>query len=108
MITAEKRDEQLEFLATTDESYALAKSCMVGYEKQERTVLGMSVLESKEKTVQLKEAEARISKSYRTWKTAYQDSVYDYEILRNKRTTAALIIELWRSEFSALKQGIVF
>jgi len=108
MITAENRDANLDYLATTDEPYARAKSYMVGLDKQERTVLATSVLTSREKTVQMKEAEARVSKPYREWKTSYQDAVYDYEILRNKRTTAALVIELWRSEFSALKQGIVF
>ncbi len=107
MISAEHRDDNLNYLALTDEPFAKAKSYMIGLEKQERTILATCVLASHEKTVQMKEAEARTSKAYRTWKTSYQDSVYDYEIVKNKRQTATLVIELWRSEFSGLKQGII-
>ncbi len=107
MITNERRDECLCYLAESDESYARAKAYMIGLENQKNTILSTQQLDSDCKTVADSKADSYTSIAYSRWVDQFKNAVYDYEILKNKRSTAALVIELWRSEFSALKQGIV-
>lgn len=107
MIGVEKRDQCLEYLAATDEPFAKAKAYMLGVEDQKSTILAGQFLRSTLNTVDAKKAESQTSKEYWDWREKHKDSVYDYEIMRNKRSTAALFIELWRSEFSARKQGMI-
>lgn len=107
MITDSQRDECLQFLITTDESVAKARSYMIGLEKQEKTVLATELLFSDKKTLGLRAAESRTSRAHSNWLKEYSDAVFDYELLRNKRNTSSMIIELWRSEFSARKQGMI-
>lgn len=107
MISNERLDKCINYLAETDQPYAKAKSFMLGIEHQKNTILGVQQLESDLKAVANKRADAYTSKAFEEWRREYRDAVYDFEILKNKRVTATLIIDVWRSEFSARKQGIV-
>ncbi len=107
MITTEKLESNLDFLIETDQKYAHAKACMQALDKQEKTIIAQELLLSNEKTVALREANARVSPAYDKWKIDYKLAVYDYEIIRNKRSTANIIIEVWRSQLSAQKEGII-
>jgi len=107
MITNERRDECLCYLAETDSEFAKSKSYMIGLELQKNTILAVVQLEGIHKTVGDNKAEAYMAQSYLAWQTNYVDAIYDYELFRNKRNTAALVVDLWRSEFSARKQGVI-
>ena len=108
MITSEERARQaIKFLATTDEQAATAKAYLQELEKKEKTIIGLQILESKAKTNPEKEAEARNSEAYKQWQKDYHDAVYNFELVRNKRNTEALIIEIWRSENANRRVGNV-
>lgn len=106
-ITNNQYEEALLFLIDTDQAYAHARANIKGLEKQERTILATAFLMSTRKTDKQKEAESRISPEYLTWRTDLQNATYEYEILRSKRITNDLIIEVWRSELSARKLGMI-
>jgi len=107
MITTEQRDEAMEYLSETDEAYAKARAYQVGIEDQKGTVLSDEFLQSKLKTVDAKKADSQTSRQYFEWRKKHRNAVYDYEILKNKRLHAALLIDLWRSEFAARRQGMI-
>ncbi len=109
MIDNERRDKALHYLIDTDEKAAQARSYMLGLEKQEKTILGLLILDEKGKTgtVPEKDAKARTSPEYKAWLEQYENAVADFEAYRNRRKTAELIIEVWRSELSARKQGML-
>ncbi len=107
MISFEKRDACLDFLATTDEPLAAAKSYMIGVEDQKSTVLSMEQIESKHKAIGNKKADAYTTKAYFDWCKKHRESVYDFELIRNRRITALLFVECWRSENSARTKGLI-
>ncbi len=107
MISADRRDSCLNYLSDTDKPYAHAKMMVVKCEDQKATILAREFLHSDQKTMDAKKADSYTSPAYREWREGHRNAVYDFEILRNQRINAALIIELWRSEFSARKMGIV-
>lgn len=104
MISDEKLQKALHYLATTDETCAMARGLMVGLEKQEKTILGVEY-GSATGTVGDRDAAARTSDQYREWREKYETAVVDYEILRNKRNTASVIVEVWRSENANRRSG---
>ncbi len=105
MIVSESRlQKALTYLAETDESAANAKALMIGIENQEKTILGTVFLEMSG-TVAEREAGARSSQALKDWQSQYKDAVYNYEILRNKRNTESLIVEVWRSLNANQRKG---
>jgi len=96
VISADRLQRALTYLAETDEPCARAKGLMEGLKGQEKTILATEFLQT-DGTVAEREARARISKAYSEWHEKYEQSVVDYEILRNKRGTESQIIEVWRS-----------
>ena len=106
MITEQRLTQALKYLAETDEPAAKAKAYMLGLEGQEKTILATQFL-GIEGTVAVRDATARTTQAYATWLTQYKESVYDFEILRNKRSTEALIVEVWRSLNANQRRGNV-
>jgi len=103
-ITEERMEKALQYLATTDEETAKAKSYLEGKKEQKKTILAVRFLNS-EGTGQQKEAEALASDQFDEWKRDYEGAVLDYETLRNRRKTAELLCELWRSLNSNRRQA---
>lgn len=106
MITEERRDKALDYLARTDEPCAKARALMKGLEKQEKTILAKVFLEV-EGTDGVRKEKAKASKEYIDWQEKYKAAVLDYETMYNYRNTAEMIIELWRSENSNRRAGMV-
>lgn len=97
MIDQVRAEKALDYLAHSDEMCAKARSYMLGLERQEKTILSIEILKSQGSSVQEREAQARTSENYKDWMVKYEGAVYDFEVLRNRRTTAELLIEFWRS-----------
>ena len=93
------------YLSQTDEETAKAKSRMKGLEDQKKTILAVEVLkqEGLSAAAALKAAEA--SDAYREHLTQYEEAVFDYEILNNKRNTEQMAFEMWRSCNANQRQG---
>lgn len=107
MISEKRRDQALTYLATTDEPCAAAKSLLMGLDKQEKTVLGVQLLDlaGDKGTVGEKDARCRDSEAHRQWLSDYQDAALDYWTMHNKRSTEALILECWRTEQANRRAG---
>lgn len=106
MITEDRLQKALHYLAETDEPHAQAKALMKGLEKQEKTVKARAFIEAKgQGGVAEREAIAVTSKEYTDWNGRYEDSIMDYEVLNNKRLREQLVIEVWRSLNSSRNKG---
>ena len=105
MISEERLQKALTYLANTDEPYAKARAYLDAMKVREKTVLATSYLNISGGTVAEKDHKARESKAYEEWQKNYEDAVYDHEIMRNKRSTEALIVEVWRTESANQRRG---
>jgi len=107
MIDEARRDKALQYLIETDVDAAKARAYMVGLDKQEKVILGLEILNQKGKpgTAPEKDGIARNSQEYKAWLEDYENAVADYETYRNRRHTADLVIEMWRSENANRRQG---
>jgi hypothetical protein len=105
MIDILRRDKALKFLVETDEVAAKAKAYMIGLDKQEKTILAIELLKTKGATAQERDAVARASEPYAQWLKKYEESVYDFEKLRNERNSEELVVECWRSENANRRAG---
>tara|TARA_R110001583_G_scaffold8832_3_gene41748 strand:+ start:235 stop:555 length:321 start_codon:yes stop_codon:yes gene_type:complete len=101
----EEAEKALEFLKNTDEQAAQMKSTKEWLYEKKKTILAMAMALSESKTQSGKEADAYASKSYQTWLLSYKDAVYDFETNRNKRLSAAIQIDIWRSYNANTRQG---
>ncbi|KKK93781.1 hypothetical protein LCGC14_2689430 [marine sediment metagenome] len=104
-INQERMEKALDYLSTTDELCALAKANTEGLKEQKKTILAVSFLEHKEGTDKAKDSKACSSDKFLEWQTNYKESVYVYETFRNRRKTAELLIEVWRSINSNRRQA---
>lgn len=106
LITEDRLQQALTYLAQTDEPHAQAKALMKGLEKQEKTIKARVFIEKKgDGGVAEREAMAVTSGDYIEWQGRYEDSIMDYEVLNNKRLREQLVIEVWRSLNSSRNKG---
>ncbi len=106
LITEDRLQKSLTYIAETDEQHATAKALMKGLEKQEKTVKAKLFIEANGKGgVAEREAIVYASPEYKEWIGKYEDSIVDYEILNNKRLREILIIDVWRSLNSSRNKG---
>ncbi len=105
MISENRLQEALTYLATTDESCANARAYYEGLKDQSKTYYSAEYLKSTGKNVEERKAKALTSEAVKTHQREIREAHADYEIMRNKRATQVLIIEVWRSLNSARKKG---
>lgn len=106
MIDEKRMEQAIHYLFMTDEPAALCKALMQEIENKEKTILATIILDHRiGTTVQERDAMARTDERYIQWIKEYKEAVYNYEILRNKRSTETIIIEAWRSLNRDRKQG---
>lgn len=113
LISDEMVEFALNYLATTDESCAVAKALMKRLDQSRNTERSLAMLDvdedigryGKKMTVAAKESLAYTSKRYQEWLKEFGDAVGDYEILNNKRATEIARIEVWRSEQANRRRG---
>lgn len=104
MITDEQLSEELEYLSGTDEEAANAKALVKALERKEKTVKAIGFLKA-EGTVASREHKAVSSVAWGEHIETYQNAVADSETLENKRNTAALVVEVWRSLQANRRRG---
>lgn len=103
-VTEERMNSALDYLANTDKPCAEAKSLAEGRKEHKKTILAVEFLKATG-TGQEKDAKSHSSEAYREWQTQYEAAVLDYETMRNRRTTATLLVEVWRSLNSNRRQA---
>ena len=97
MITDDRLTKALKYLAETDEPAAKAKALMEGLGEQRKTVKSIGFLDATG-TAGEREAQAYTTAQYIELQGKYENAIYEFEAMRNKRTTESLIVEVWRSE----------
>jgi len=106
VITEEKLTKALTYLASTDESCAKAKSLVKGLEYRLKTNKAIAFLDA-EGTQGVREHLAYKDKRYTDTVDQYQNAVCDFETMANRRKTAELIVETWRSLNANQRRGNV-
>ena len=106
MITEDKLGKALTYLAETDETCAKAKSLMKGLEYRLKTNKAIAFLDA-EGAQGVRENIAYQDTRFTDTVGRYENAVADYETMANKRKTAELIVEVWRSVNSARSRGII-
>lgn len=106
MISADRLQKALEYLATTDGPCAQAKALLSGLEESTRAIKAMEFIKSSGTNGE-RDAMAYASEAYRLHIKKIEEATYDYELMRNKRSTEALIVEVWRSENANRRHGNV-
>jgi len=106
MISDERTERAVEFLRDTAQEYGQLRGRVAYTSANLRRVKSLEML-SREGGVGAREAEAYASPAYLEAMEDEQNAVAEYETLRAKREAAQMTIEVWRSQNSARKAGVV-
>ena len=96
MITEDRLMLALKYLAETDEPAAKARAVLESLVDQRKTVKACGFLEA-EGTQEKRVSEAYTSSEYVSHINRIKEATYDYELMRNKRKTEELIVDVFRS-----------
>ena len=94
----------LMYLVNTDEEAAQAKALYNGLEDAKKSVAAIQFMSVSGSAAERKE-KALSSKEYLNHINKIENALLDFETLKNKRSTAALQIEVWRSINSNRNKG---
>lgn len=106
MISQEKMEKALAYLAETDETFAYHKAHALQTEKKAKAVRAAVVIHT-EGTGPVKEATAEASEEYQEALSNWFEAVRQLEHVKNRRETASTIIEAWRSLNASMRRGNV-
>lgn len=104
MISEDRLQKALTYLAETDQPSAEARAMVKALEQRRKTVKGLAFLGASG-TMAEKEAKAYASQEYQDIVNDYENAVADAELYANKRKTEELIIEVWRSINAGRRKG---
>ena len=105
-IDKERAEGALNFLIESDEQFAVMKTEAKRAELFLKKTKAAIFLTAKG-SVEAKKAEAEVAKETEDAEKAWLEAEQDYETLKNRRDTATLVWEHWRSLLSARKQGTI-
>ena len=103
-IDKERAEGALNFLIETDEEFATAKTNAKRGELYLKKTKAAIFLANKG-SVEARKALAEIDEKTSMAERSYLDAEQDYETLKNRRDSATLVWEHWRSLLSARKLG---
>lgn len=106
MIDEVKVEAAVWFLRSSADSYGPARGHLAFADANLRRVKALVMVAFTEGTVADREARAYASEQYKEAIEELQNATAEYETIRAKREAAVMMIELWRSQSSARKQGI--
>ena len=104
MITNERRDKSLVYLAETD---LLAAELKVEVQRMDYKCdqIAAAVFLREDGNIQERQAKAKITPEYQKAKDDYHEALVAYEAVKNKRKTEELIVEVWRSLEASRRQA---
>ena len=103
MISEDRLEKAMVYLAHTDEEAAKAKALCKKLEKMERIIRGEAFLRAAG-TVAEREAKAVTSVQYREHVSYAENCWADDALLDNKRHTEEVIIDIWRTMSANLRK----
>ena len=106
MISRERMEKALTFLAETDSKCGYHKTHVEKMKLKAKAIYGAQYLLT-EGTVDERKSMAENSKAHQDALESYFEAMNAYEALKNKRDTEALVIDVWRTlEASRRKNNI--
>lgn len=106
VVSDEKLQKALVYLAETDTPCAEAKALYEGLKDQLKTIQAVAFQDASG-SVESRKADSYASIAYQNHVRKIQDALFEYEAMRNKRLTAGMIVEVWRSENANRRVGNV-
>jgi hypothetical protein len=106
VISDDRAEGAVMFLRDTSEEYGQLRGRVAYCEANLRRVKALEML-GKSGGVGEREAQAYASPAYHEAMQEQENAVADFETLRAKREAAQMTIEVWRSQSSARKAGVV-
>jgi paraquat-inducible protein B len=96
LVTEDRVEKALVYLAETDERHAKAKALVKGMEQILKTTRSQAFLEATG-TVAEREAMSYTAQTFKDATKRYENAVADFEIMENVRTRHQLVIDIWRT-----------
>ena len=108
-VTTERMEKALTYLAETDDKAAYHKAHVARTEYKAKAIREamFNVNPGKLKTIAERTAYAASCPEYEEAMQTYFEALREYEHVRNKRATEAIVIDVWRSVNSARNKGQV-
>ena len=105
-ITTDEMEKAVLYLSETDEELARRKAYFSGLDRQTKSIKAMAFMRSNESSVTAREQAAFVSPPYRQHLDQIQIAEQEYLTLHEKRATAVITIDCWRSLNAARSRGI--
>jgi hypothetical protein len=105
MISDSQLTQAIEFLAETDEPSAELKAQVARKEFLAKRIRAKMFLMNDEGSIESRKARAEISNEVLDAETELHDAIVEFEKVRAKRATQALIVEVWRTISANKRQG---
>ena len=106
MISKDRMEHSLRYLAETDEKFAYHKSHVARTEHKAKAIKQAMFLRHSG-TVAERQALAEDSEEYKGALDNYFEALREFEHMKNKRQTECIVIDVWRSLNSARNKGQV-
>ena len=105
MITEDRVEKSICYMAESDEGFAYAHAKDKAIEKEENNLKAKAFLEARRlfDTIAEANAVAESSREYKDWKERWENALADVKLLENKRDTEKVIWETWRTEQANLR-----
>lgn len=100
-----KLDEAMDYLAKTDLPCAKAKALVEFLAESRKSVKADLYLSAAGSSSAEREQMAYADDAYKDHLEKYQAAIYDYELMRNRRERAKLIVEVWRTKQANQRKG---
>ena len=102
----ERADKAANFLTETDVQFAELKT-KLERDKRKAKATWSAIYLRESGTVEERKAKAETHESYQTAQAAEMTTLAEFETLRNRRDTAHIVIDFWRSWNKAMSDGVV-
>ncbi len=101
----ERAEAELEYLLETDRQVAELRVKWERDKRKAKRKWSAIYLRSAGNNIEEKKAQTELHPEYESAVAAEMTSLLEYEAARNKRDTAKLVIEFWRSWQKAVREG---
>ena len=105
--TMDAMEESLAFLSATDLEYAKACALVEGLREQSKTIRAVEFFKSRENSATAREMDALRSPQYSAHLLKIENAHAECAILKERRSTAELIIRCWQCLNAARTKGFV-
>ena len=107
MITQEKMEKALEYLAESEQEYAELRASKDLESKRLEITLASGIIDSNSSSVAAKKVDAQVSEDYKETVEQYQQLLEAYYLIDAKRKRAEILIDTWRTLEASRRRGTI-